>query len=81
MGVGGGISGRGKELGMGCWRVNIVQILCTHVSEWKNETCCNCYRMVCVGVSSSTIYLIYGKKFCKCHDIHPPSTTIKNNKK
>jgi hypothetical protein len=29
----------GEEVGKGCGRVNIVQILCTHVCKWKNETC------------------------------------------
>jgi hypothetical protein len=25
-------------VGKGCRRVNMVQILCTHVCKWKNET-------------------------------------------
>jgi hypothetical protein len=29
-----------------------------------------------VGGNSSTIYLIYCKNFCKCHNVPPPSTTI-----
>jgi hypothetical protein len=29
------------------------------------------------GVNSSMTYLIYCKKFCKCHNVLPPSTTIK----
>jgi hypothetical protein len=29
------------------------------------------------GVISSMIYLIYCKKLCKCHNVPPPSTTIK----
>jgi hypothetical protein len=33
-----GTSGRGKEVGKGYGRVNIVQILCIHVYKWKNET-------------------------------------------
>jgi hypothetical protein len=28
----------GEDVGRGCKRVNMVQILCTHVSKWKNET-------------------------------------------
>jgi hypothetical protein len=28
------------------------------------------------GVNSSTIYLIYCKKLCKCYNVPPPSTTI-----
>jgi hypothetical protein len=30
-----GINGRGQEVGTGCRRVNMVQILCTHVCKWK----------------------------------------------
>jgi hypothetical protein len=30
------------------------------------------------GVNSSMIYLIYCKNFCKCHNVPPPSTIIKN---
>jgi hypothetical protein len=33
------------------------------------------------GVNSSIIYLIYCKNFCKCHNVPPPSTTIKINTK
>jgi hypothetical protein len=29
------------------------------------------------GVHSSTMYLIYCKNFCKCHNVFTPSTTIK----
>jgi hypothetical protein len=28
----------------------------------------------------SMIYLIYCKNFCKCHNVPPPSTTIKKGK-
>jgi hypothetical protein len=28
-------------------------------------------------VNSSMMYLIYCKNLCKCHDVPPPSTTIK----
>jgi hypothetical protein len=34
-----GTSGRGEVAEKGCRKVNIVQILCTHVCKWKNETC------------------------------------------
>jgi hypothetical protein len=34
-----GTSGRGLEVGKGWGRMNIVQVLCTHVCEWKNDTC------------------------------------------
>jgi hypothetical protein len=30
-----GTSGREEEVGKGCGKVNIVQILCTHVWKWK----------------------------------------------
>jgi hypothetical protein len=36
-----GTSGRGEIMGKGHGRVNIVQILCTHVCKWKNDTCWN----------------------------------------
>jgi hypothetical protein len=42
--LGVGTSGRGKELGKGYGRVNIVQILFTYVCKWKNETCFNYSR-------------------------------------
>jgi hypothetical protein len=29
----------GEDVGKGCKKVNIVQILCTHVYKWKNECC------------------------------------------
>jgi hypothetical protein len=38
-GGGAGTSGRAEEVKIGCGMVNMVQILCTHVSKWKNETC------------------------------------------
>jgi hypothetical protein len=33
------------------------------------------------GVNSSIVYLIYCKNFCKCHNVPPPSTTIKKKEK
>jgi hypothetical protein len=36
--------GGGEEMRKGCRRVNIVQILCTHVCKWKNDTCGNYSR-------------------------------------
>jgi hypothetical protein len=32
-------SRRGKDMGKGCKRVNMVQILCTHEWEWRKDTC------------------------------------------
>jgi hypothetical protein len=34
-----GTSGRWEEVGKECGKVNIVQILVTHVYKWKNGTC------------------------------------------
>jgi hypothetical protein len=34
-----GNSGRQEEVGKGCRKVNMVQILCIHGCKWKNETC------------------------------------------
>jgi hypothetical protein len=34
-----GTSGRGKEVEKGHGRVNMVQMLCTHVCKWQNDTC------------------------------------------
>jgi hypothetical protein len=36
--AGGGTIGMGEEVGKEHGRVNMVQILCTHVCKWKNET-------------------------------------------
>jgi hypothetical protein len=36
-------------------------------------------RRMMEGVNSTMIYLIYCKKFCKCHNL-PPVTTIKKRK-
>jgi hypothetical protein len=32
------------------------------------------------GANSNMIYLIYCKNFCKCHNLPPPSITIKKVK-
>jgi hypothetical protein len=34
-----GTSGKGEEVRKMYGRVNIVQILCTNVCKWKNDTC------------------------------------------
>jgi hypothetical protein len=39
-----GTNERGEEVGKGHGKVNIVQILCTHVCKWKNDTCRNYSR-------------------------------------
>jgi hypothetical protein len=33
------------------------------------------------GVNSNMLYLIHCKNLCKCHNVPPPSTTIKGKKK
>jgi hypothetical protein len=60
---------KGKEVGKGHRRVKIVQILCPHVCEWKNDI----IPRIGVGgkgemieeVNSSMIYLLYCENFCK----------------
>jgi hypothetical protein len=32
-------SGRREDMKKGGWRENMVEMLCTHVCKWKNETC------------------------------------------
>jgi hypothetical protein len=40
LGVGGGwYQWEQEKVGKGYRRVNMVQILCTHVCKWKNQTC------------------------------------------
>jgi hypothetical protein len=34
-----GTCGRGEDIRKGCRRVNMVEILGTHVSKWKNDIC------------------------------------------
>jgi hypothetical protein len=35
-------------------------------------------RRMMEGVNSNMTYFIYHKNFCKCHNVPPPSTVIKN---
>jgi hypothetical protein len=52
----------------------MVQLLCTQVNKWENESVETIPRMrergrlkrMIVGVNSSVLYLIYFKNFCKC---------------
>jgi ferredoxin-like protein FixX len=59
------------------------KILCTHVCKWKNDIHWNYssngggMKENSGGVHLSNIYLIYCENFCKCHNVPPPSTTIK----
>jgi hypothetical protein len=78
------ISGRGEKEGKG--RVNMVQILYTHVCKWKIETIPGMWggenkEEWWKGVNSSIMCSIYCKNFCKCHNVPPSSTTTKNKKK
>jgi hypothetical protein len=50
-------------------------------SEKKKNKMRGEWRRMMEGLNSSMIYLIYCKKFCKCHNIAPLSTTIKKEKK
>jgi hypothetical protein len=50
---GGGTNARGKEMGKGCKRVNMVQILCIHVCKWKNDICSNCSRKRRRGINEN----------------------------
>jgi hypothetical protein len=80
------IPGRLVLVGGGVFRerhgwVNIVQTLCTQVWKLTNETCLIYSRNVGGvekhndgGYNSSTIYLIYCKNNCKCHNILPHRT-------
>jgi hypothetical protein len=66
-----GIIGREEDVGKGSRRVNIVQILCTHICKCKNEKnekgdTGEWWR----GVKSSIKCLLYCKKFCKCHNVY-----------
>jgi hypothetical protein len=36
------------------------------------------FQLLIVIILSGMIYLIYCKNFCKCHNVPPPSTTLKN---
>jgi hypothetical protein len=72
-------------VGKGGERVNMVQILCTHVCKWKKmrpiETSLRMRgrkRRAVEGVNSSMTYLIQCKNFCK-PTVYP--TQHKKNKK
>jgi hypothetical protein len=55
-----------------------VQMLCTHVCKWKNDTVETVpgmgegwWKRMVEGVNSSMICFIYYKNFCKCHNVPP----------
>jgi hypothetical protein len=70
-----GTSGRGENIRKECRRVNMVNILHTHVWKQKSETCWNYSRNERSGVKKmmegvhST--MIYYKNFCKCPNVSP----------
>jgi hypothetical protein len=72
LGVGSG--GSGEEVRKRCKRVNVLEILCTHVWKWENEICWHCLEMGEEekendgGVDS---IMIHCKNFCKCHNVLP----------
>jgi hypothetical protein len=74
------LPGREEEVGKWWGRVSMVQILYTCIYKWKNDICWNYsrnggkgkWRRLVEGVYSSMIYLIYYKKFCKCHHVPYP---------
>jgi hypothetical protein len=69
--------------------VNMVQKMCTHVSQCKYDTCWNYsrnwgrrrWRRMVKEVNSCVIYLIHCKNLCKGHNVPPPSKTIKEKRK
>jgi hypothetical protein len=71
-----------RELGR---RMNMVQIMYTHVCKCKNDTCWNNssnqgrgeWKKGVEGVNSHMMYLIHCKNLCKCYNVPSPSTTIK----
>jgi hypothetical protein len=63
----------------GCKSLNMVQILYTHVCKCKNETCWNYSRNGRRGEKRKMV--TYCKNFCKCHNVPPPSTTVKKSRR
>jgi hypothetical protein len=75
-------NGTGEEVGKVCRRVNMVQILCTHVCKQKNET-----RNRGRGIKETSgggefkyVYLTYYKNFCKYHSVPSPRFFKKEEK-
>jgi hypothetical protein len=63
--------------------MNMVQIIYTHVSKCKNDTCWNFQELWIEEmkessgmVNSSMVYLIHCKNLHKYSSVPPPSTTI-----
>jgi hypothetical protein len=69
-----GVSGAEEEVGKGCRRVNIVQIECTHVCKWKNDTVETVPGMGRIKENGGRGEF---KTFYKCHNVPPPSTPVK----
>jgi hypothetical protein len=74
-----------EEVGEWWRKVDMVQMLYTHVCKWKNNIYWKYSRNGGIGrwrrmlewLNSSKINLIYYKNFCKCHNVPPPKTIIK----
>jgi hypothetical protein len=61
----------------------MVEILCTNVWKWKNETCWNYSKNGGRGIKENDggdEFKIYYKYFCKCHNV-PPVQQWYDNKK
>jgi hypothetical protein len=62
----------GENIRKGCRRMNLVEILCSHVWKWKNETCWNYSKYwgekkIKENEVNST--MIHCKNFCKCYSV------------
>jgi flavoprotein len=56
----------------------MVQILCVHMYVNGKMIPIESIPGMGEGVNSSMIYLIYCKSFCRCHNVCPTNTIIKN---
>jgi hypothetical protein len=74
----------GGDIRKGWRRVNVVEILHTHIWNWKNETCWNCSRNGVGGIKKNddgvNLTMIYCKNFGKCHN-YPQYNNNKIKKK
>jgi hypothetical protein len=52
----------------------MVEILCSHVQKWKDETCWNYSKNGGMGINENdggSEFKIYCKHFYKCHNVPP----------
>jgi hypothetical protein len=67
-------------------RMNTLQIMYSHACKHRHDNCWNCSRsqgkggwgQQWRGVNASMIYLIHCKNLCKCYNVPPCRTAIKN---